>query len=100
MCHDVSEAVAIYAIAYDCIVVMAYACCHVSRLVISVALCSLNPSVVSASLKLSTAFGILLCRKPIVNITEFHLDSRLRPAQHLPILTLYFWSIGYEHRLH
>ena len=35
---------------YDCIVVRAYTCCHLSRYIISVVFCSLIPSVVSVSL--------------------------------------------------
>ena len=48
--HDVLRLVATYAMAYDCIVVRAYACCHLSRYIISVVFCSLIPLVVSASL--------------------------------------------------
>ena len=48
--HDVLGLVATYAMAYDCIVVRAYACCHLSRYIISVVFCSLISLVVSASL--------------------------------------------------
>ena len=48
--HGALGLVATCAMAYDCIVVRAYACCHLSRYIISVVFCSLIPSVVSASL--------------------------------------------------
>ena len=47
--HD-SGLVATYAMVYDCLVVRAYACCHLSRYIISVVFCSLIPLVVSVSL--------------------------------------------------
>ena len=48
--HDASGLVATYAIAYDCIVVRAYAYCHLSRYIMSVVFCSLIPLVVTVSL--------------------------------------------------
>ena len=58
--HDVLGLVAIYAIAYDCVVIRAYACYHLSRYIISFVFCSLIPQ--------------LSLHHSIVNTTEFHLD--------------------------
>ena len=68
--HSVLGLVATYAIAYDCVVVRAYACCHLSRYIISVVFCSLIPLVVSASL--NSQYN-----------SEFHLDIQLQPVHYL-----------------
>ena len=91
--HDVLGLVATYAMAYDCVVVRAYACCHLSRYIISVVFCSLIPLVVSASLNsqynwVSPWFRTTTCASPnlwsrgyepgclrLVGITQLQLKS-------------------------